>query len=501
MGIKTPRLIRDRCGVFYFRFIVPLTWRNTVKRTEIRRSLRTKDAAVARQAALLLSTRMEVFVANSKSRPPGDLDLPPELREWMSRSEAPKMKVRIFGNGEAEIETDTLEEAKEARAIVAEHAKMRSRSVEHAIATLPTSKCGTTLEQAKDDYLVERQSALKDSTWRKHRGVLQAFITTMGNLDVAMVSAKTVTDFKKSLLTLERAATTINDQISILYGFFDYCISNKVVNMVNPARDLYVVGASNKAESYEPFETSELQKIFQPALYCKKMSLPDYYWAPLIALFTGARAEEIASLDAADIHPVKGIWIIDIRKGKTENAERKVPIHQQLLDLGLLDYQASVVNAGYKKLFPHVQPGLNGYKKNMSRMFGTYLDLPEVNIVHELKVFHSFRHTVVTALTNAGVNEGLKRALVGHDIDTRTSSHDDYTHAKFLTLENLQEAINKLRYEGLDLSKLKVPADSFLAPIAKRIKQQAEAKKRAAEEAKAEAKVKAAPKHKAKSSK
>ena len=83
----------------------------------------------------------------------------------------------------------------------------------------------------------------------------------------------------------------------------------------------------------------------------------------------------------------------------------------------------------------------------------------------------------------------MKRALVGHDIDTRTSSHDDYTHAKFLTLENLQEAMNKLRYQELDLTKFKLPADAFLAPIARRIKQQAEAKKRAEEKAKADAKV------------
>ena len=61
-------------------------------------------------------------------------------------------------------------------------------------------------------------------------------------------------------------------------------------------------------------------------------------------------------------------------------------------------------------------------------MFGEYLDLPDVNIVDPLKVFHSFRHTVVTKLTGAGVNEGLKRAMVGHDIDTKQSAHDDYTH-------------------------------------------------------------------------
>jgi integrase len=487
VSIKTPRLIRDRCGVYYFRLIVPLALRDSIGKTELRRSLRTKEADIARHRALILSVQVETVMVDPKflTNPTiGDFAhlLRPDAKRDTRKLIEIDMERGIF-------RTDTLDEADRAVKLAASYAEAKKIAAQSGIVSiLPSSKCGTVLEKAKNDYLDERITSLKDSTWRKHRGVIQAFIKTMGNLDVAMVNSTTVTDFKKSLLALSRAATTINDQISILFGFFEYCISN-VTSMANPARHLFVVGASNKAESYEPFENSELQKIFQPALYRKKMKLPDYYWAPLIALFTGARAEEIASLDAGHIYPVKGIWIIHIREGKTENAERRVPIHQTLLDLGLVDYRWSVVNAGYKKLFPNALPGLNGYKKNLSRTFGTYLDLPEVNIVHELKVFHSFRHTVVTALTNAGVNEGLKRALVGHDIDTRTSSHDDYIHFKSLTLPNLQEAINKLHYEGMDFEKLKLPKDGFLPAIAKRLIEQAKQKKKKAKKAAAKAKA------------
>jgi integrase len=174
-------------------------------------------------------------------------------------------------------------------------------------------------------------------------------------------------------------------------------------------------------------------------------------------------------------------------KGKTENAVRRVPIHNQLLELGLVEYCQAIRGAGYKRLFPHLSKGKNGYKKNMCRTFGDYLDTPVVNIVNELKVFHSFRHTVVTSLTDKGVNEGQKRVLVGHDIDTKESAHDDYTHLEALTLPNLQTAINKLDYEGLDLAPLKLESDAFLEPIARRIKQQAEAKKRKAAKAKEKA--------------
>ena len=415
-----------------------------------------------------------------------DSKLPPAmegdwLNDWLNKelpaNVAHKMKVRFYGNGTADIETDTDEEAKAAQAIVSDYMKNDPGQVQRAMDVLPSSRCGTNLEQANNDFLGERSATLSEKgTMPKLKGVMNAFIAFAGKIDIAMVQPSLIKDYKKKLLAEKKAPTTINDHLVVLTGFFDYCIDNKVAAMMNPARGLLIPGAHNKAESYEPFKLAEVQKIFQPELYIKKMSLPDFYWGPLVGLFTGARAEEIASLDLEQVYAEKGIWIIDILEGKTENSVRRVPVHDQLLALGFVDYVQCLQKAGYKKLFPHLQDGKNGYKKNMCRTFGEYLDLPEVNIVHPLKVFHSFRHTVVTKLTGAGVNEGLKRALVGHDIDTKQSAHDDYTHLDALTIENLQTAINKLQYEKIELSKLKLPADAFMNAISKRITQRKDRK-------------------------
>ena len=489
MSIKTPRLIRDRCGVYYFRLIVPLALRQSVGKTEFRRSLRTKDSAIARQRALSLSvaveTRMNDDIGNFSHlfKP----DAKQRIRE--------KITIDL---SKGIVEADTPEEVAQLPAILAGMAAAKqAETVAGIAAVLPTAKCGTNLETAKTEFLKERKLTLKDSTWRKHRGIVEGFIKAIGNKDIAMVGAKAVTGYKTGLIDQGRGARTVNGHLTVLEGFFEYTISHYSVNMVNPAKNLLIADEDNNAESYQPFTTEELQRIFQPDLYRKKLQLPDFYWCPLIALFTGARAEEIASLDVGQIYPVKGIWVIDILKGKNENAKRRVPLHKVLVDLGLVDYRMCLAKAEYKKLFPHVQPGINGYRKNMSRMFGTYLDLPAVNIVDPLKVFHSFRHTVVTALTDKGVNDGLKRAMVGHDIDTRLSSHDDYIHPSALTVPNLHAAINLLHYEDIDFEKLKVPQESFLPIIAKRIIQQAEQKKKKTEKATAKAKAEAEAKVKA----
>ena len=468
MGIKTPRLIRDRCGVYYFRLIVPLSLRDTIGKSELRRSLRTKEAAIARHRALLLSTQLEAVMVDPKFlNSPSIADFPHLLKAGAGDGIRQKMRIDLE---RGLVETDTPEEAERAAQIVADYAQARKVAAQAGIAAaMPSSRCGTSLEQARDDYIAERKATLSKGTMPKVRGVLGAFIAFAGNADVAFIRASKVKDYKKELLAAGKAATTINDHISILTGFFEYCIDNKVAAMENPAKGLLVKGAQNKAESYDVFTGEELGRIFAPETYLKRMKLPDFYWCPLIALYTGARAEEVASLRVDQIYPVKGIWIIDILKGKTANATRRVPIHANLLALGLVEYRKAVSEAGHSLLFPHLIDGKNGFKKNMGRAFAEHLDSPEVDVKSPLKVFHSFRHTVVTMLTDKGVNDGQKRFLVGHDIDSRTSAHDDYIHGEALTLPNLQEAINRLGYELVDTAKLKRDQTGLLAASQRRI--------------------------------
>ena len=221
MSIKTPRLIRDRCGVYYFRLIVPLSWRASVGKTEIRRSLRTKEASVARQAALALSAQLEAVMGSRKTEEPSRSEA--ELLAWMHQNDAYKTIVRIYKDGGARIEADTLEEAREARAIVEAYRKDQPEAIRNTLDALPVSKCGTTLAQAKEDFLGERSATLSEKgTLPKLKGVMKAFIAFAGNIDVAMVQPSLVKDYKKKLLAEKKAPTTINDHLVVLTGFFDY---------------------------------------------------------------------------------------------------------------------------------------------------------------------------------------------------------------------------------------------------------------------------------------
>lgn len=79
------------------------------------------------------------------------------------------------------------------------------------------------------------------------------------------------------------------------------------------------------------------------------------FWGPLLGIYTGARPEELSSLEISDIDKTEEegetVYYFKIRKGKTENARREVPISKFLVDLGFLNYIQERINKKEKMLF------------------------------------------------------------------------------------------------------------------------------------------------------
>ena len=74
-------------------------------------------------------------------------------------------------------------------------------------------------------------------------------------------------------------------------------------------------------------------------------------------MFAGARLNEICQLQVADIQQEDGIWFFNLmddgdsnKRFKSDAAIRKVPIHDELLRLGLLDFHALQMQRGEKRL-------------------------------------------------------------------------------------------------------------------------------------------------------
>ncbi|MBX3654671.1 MAG: tyrosine-type recombinase/integrase [Ramlibacter sp.] len=365
--------------------------------------------------------------------------------------EDPDVKKVLIANFQTgEFRADTPAEQKQLKELSSSvsrfhEAVAKSAAARGAMASMPVTRTGVMLDEATAEYFAERSGTLKRGTVTKHRTALNRYRSYHGNVDVGTLQDdKSAKAYKKSLFDEGLATTTIDDYIRILSAFFTYVHNNTEAKVNNPWTSRTVKGARNQTESYKPFDSRELKKIFGVPNYLRKMKLPDFYWGPLIAMHTGARAEEIASLTVQQVKREGGIDYLQILKGKTENAPRRIPLHDNLIELGFLEYVSLVRRAKLERVFPHLVDGKNGFKKNMTRQFSTYLR-KTLKIQSALKVFHSFRHTVVTQLTDAGVNDGIKKTLVGHDVDTKKTAHDIYIDESKLTLASLKLAMNKVQ--------------------------------------------------------
>ncbi len=197
-------------------------------------------------------------------------------------------------------------------------------------------------------------------------------------------------------------------------------------------------GAEEEKESnsYNVFDDSDLEAIFDISRYLKKNNAADDFWAPLIGMYTGARLGEIVTLRVDDFErdSESGVFVMKIAKMKTKgrkkaknvNSRRRVPLPSALLSLGLMDYVDHVRALGATMLFPHRKPNATrdaDPSKHVSRVFGEHLD--DVGISDPDKVFHSFRRTVITRMHVKGVPVGDGELIVGHaaqDIHERMSS-------------------------------------------------------------------------------
>ena len=227
------------------------------------------------------------------------------------------------------------------------------------------------------------------------------------------------------------SARTVLKAVGHLHDFFIYALANDwaAVNPLDKAFDEAIAGLKTGAgqdkvsNSYGVFDDGDLTAIFDPRRYLLNNNSADDFWAPLIALYTGARLGEIVSLgiDAIEVDSDSGVYTMSIAiskanpKAKNVNSRRRVPLPSALISLGLLEYVDHVRALGATVLFPHRKANATRAadpSKHVSRVFG--LHLTDIGIVGPGKVFHSFRHTVITRMHVRNVPVGDAELIVGH---------------------------------------------------------------------------------------
>lgn len=213
-------------------------------------------------------------------------------------------------------------------------------------------------------------------------------------------------------------AVTVNNRLRKLTAFFNWCKSNGYIEQ-NPLAGMKVMAGAAK-DARLSFDRSDLQVLLNlDTLRQEARKHPWRFWLPLLARFTGARLEELCQLHTADFIEMQGTPCIRIddsydgQKLKNQSSRRTLPIHPALITIGLLEYVESIRASGVTRVFPDLKPTRGKYGHAPSKWFSRYK--AKMGVSDPRKTFHSFRHTFVDDLREAGVQDSLIKRMAGHE--------------------------------------------------------------------------------------
>lgn len=254
------------------------------------------------------------------------------------------------------------------------------------------------------------------------------------------------------------SVTTINKYMARISALFQWGVdTGHVHNNFASSRSLRakrdrLVGDKHKRET---FTIQELNTLFskQPFTDPDRDS-PSLYWVPLIALFHGMRMEEILQLRATDFECADGIHHLRIHgengnKIKNAHSARTIPLHPELVRLGLLELVTSARKNPGMRLFPDVPRGSEGrYSHVFTRRFSRHLE--KVGIKRDKLSFHSFRHNFRDAGRNNSIPTDRVLQLGGWADGTGAQA----AYGSGIELKELNKAMKQISYDGLELQKV-----------------------------------------------
>ena len=202
----------------------------------------------------------------------------------------------------------------------------------------------------------------------------------------------------------------------------------------------------NKILNYEITSKTEAKTIRKSA-----------FWFPKIAFYTGMRLNEISELNINDFvksNDVDFIHLFD-KDLKNENAERRIPIHSELIKYGILDFVEETRKSKSKLLFSDLRNRKmtqtikkDGWAITLSKWFNGALfkNLEIIKLEEGWKKldFHAIRTTVLSDFKRNGLNAYIVKQIAGHGKDDVT--FDDYASETNTKITELKRIIETIKY-------------------------------------------------------
>ena len=324
-----------------------------------------------------------------------------------------------------------------------------------------TSLQSTPISKGIELFLEDKPKDIRTKTFQEIETSLKILIEGLGDIELGKINQQMGTTLKSQLKKLPKNSkklpmyrdkdfhelvemdvdekisdTTINKHLTHLSSFLDWSKRHGYANL-NPFLGLKIKKSVSAREERDKFTEKELKQIFFRHTYLDQTNIGNkkhaYYWIPLISLFTGMRLNETCSLYIDNVREISGNhrekrWCFDIleeperpqKKLKNLASRRIVPIHDSLLELGLIEFIELLKTKRFpnntwkeKRLFEELPYSEGIFSRNVSRWWNSRF-LPKLGLKTTKKTFHSLRHTVSDHLKQKGIEPHFINELLGH---------------------------------------------------------------------------------------
>lgn len=302
-------------------------------------------------------------------------------------------------------------------------------------------------EKAVKIYKTNQKDITREKYLQRMRHCILEHIGDMALKNVKPVHCQNVLNIQ-----IGKSKTQINEVAQTLFFIFDKAFDNKLISS-NPAAKLTKpIGTKKSRRAITDYERKHLLKV---------AGQDSRFVIFLLMLYCGCRPSEARETKGMDIKEIDGTPVLHIRGTKTVNADRFVPIPEDLYNniknTPKFEYIASAADGqkhyqkSYYRLCKHLYREMN-----LSMGCKTYRNklIPPLPLADDF-VPYNLRHTYCTDLQKKGVDIRTAQYLMGH-ADIKMTANI-YTHADNETILKAASLINEGATVGATVKCSKMP--------------------------------------------